>query len=277
MLPGLASYAPLTTTSTTATTMPEALAHPFAITYSLSCDLTKEMIDAFASEMEKVGSDYQSPVLWYATCTEEDENGRLHMHAGVIYKNARKPCNVKACLKRHPVIKDSIVNCGSKYSIQVKRMTNDFWLTTYMQKDGPLTHSNLPDDLTICAPYFSEINVKRMNPEFERWARLYQDYQVDLKLDMPPTIISCYRFFNQMFHKYRLLRVVTDEKKMKERSKALFLWMNEGGDLTDSQIAKIMKVKDPSIPDDDAQRGKLFSVSRALETIVPSPAGLGQT
>jgi hypothetical protein len=80
-----------------------------------------------------------------------------------------------------------------------------------------------------------------------------------------------------MFHKYRLLRVVQDEKEMKERSKALFLWMNEGGDLTDSQIAKIMKIKDPSIPDDDAQRGKLFSVSRALETIVPSPAGLGQT
>ena len=93
-----------------------------------------------------------------------------------------------------------------------------------MQKDGPMETCNFPDDLSDVAYAFASEKVKEkdMNPEHSRWKRMYNDQDRPL----PATERSVYEFFYEQFYVLNTLKIVTDQKKLKDRCLSLVEFVN---------------------------------------------------
>lgn len=194
--------------------MPEAYRYAHAVTLSLDHSLTDEECVEFIRLCQKAD--------WYAVVFENDANGRKHAHAGLIYKTARKPGNVKAgtflCSKL-------LVDAGAAgaHALKVKAMITDQWIANYMQKDGDLTIHNLPDSFEQVRHYFPDTAVvKSMNPEMERWERMYNED----KCPHPVTTELAMEFFLTHMNVKRDLKVLVDRKKLTERCTAFAMFVN---------------------------------------------------
>lgn len=199
--------------------MPESYRYAFAVTLSLDHSLTPDEQKMFKSTIKDQVKDG-----WYAVVFEEDDNGRLHAHAGQIFQWARTCGNVRrGSWWKHsywgPILAEN------KYGIKVKEMQSDHWIANYMQKDGQLTCCNMPQNFEDVKQYFPDTNTakKSCNPEFERWERMY----VEEKRLLPCTRESVEEFFTDHFYVMNDLRIVTDPKKMCERCYALASFINK--------------------------------------------------
>lgn len=199
--------------------MPEAYRYAFAITLSLDHSLTVEEQKTFVRTIrEQVKDGY------YAVVFEEDDNGRLHAHAGQVFTHCRTCGNVK----RGSWWKHSYwgpILALNKYGICVKEMRSDAWIANYMQKDGLLTSFKLPENFEEIKQYFPDTNTARrsVNPEFERWETMYTTEEWPL----PATRESVKAFFEHHFYVVNDLRIVTDPRKLAERCTALGSFINK--------------------------------------------------
>lgn len=198
--------------------MPEAHAYAFAVTVSGRQDLTELVQGELVRFCEKAP--------YFAIVFEKDENERLHAHFGVIYNHGKKSCNVKACLLYPLIMRDFLSQNNSAHCCQVKRMTNEHFMTTYMAKSAPLHAALLPDDLEEIKWAFPELKAKEpkdMNPEFTRWSRMYHD-------DDRPTPAGeedCYEFFHHHMYILSDLRIMQDQKRLKDRCLSLVEFINK--------------------------------------------------
>lgn len=197
--------------------MPEAYNYAFAVTMSGREDLPRDVVRAAISWFAKA--------KYHAVCLEESETGRLHLHAGVIFENAKKACNVKACLMYPKCIRDWFAENNAKHCIQVKKMSSEYWLATYMQKDGPLEVCTFPDDLAYVAYAFAseKEQKKAMNPEFAKWARMYFDQERPI----PATENTTYDFFHYNMYVADTLKILPDQKRLKDRCLCLREYLNK--------------------------------------------------
>ena len=197
--------------------MPSPHSYAFKVTASGRGDIPSMVVQQFCSEFKKAA--------YYAVVLERDDNDRLHLHAGVIYKHGRTPCNVKSCYLNSAILRQWHVSNNTRVCLQVGKMRNEHWLTAYMAKtDSPLFLSNLPDNLEEIAYAFESENTikKPMNPEFARWARMY----VDSKGPLPADEGSVVCFFHKAMFVDDTLRICMDMKKLKDRCLALVLYLN---------------------------------------------------
>jgi len=199
--------------------MPEAYRYAFAITLSLNHSLSVEQQKIFVQTIREQVKDG-----FYAVVFEEDDNGRLHAHAGQIFTHARTCGNVKrGSWWKHsywgPILAEN------KYGICVKEMRSDVWIANYMQKDGLLTAYRLPANFEEVKQYFPDTNTARrsVNPEFERWETMYTAEN----WPKPCTRETVKEFFMHHFFVARDLRIVTDPRKLAERCTALGSFINQ--------------------------------------------------
>lgn len=197
--------------------MPEAYRYAFAVTMSGREDLPSDVFKAAQAWFAKC--------RYHAVVREADEKGRVHLHAGVIFENAKKPSNVKACLMYPKVVRDWVANNNAKHCLQVKPMASEYWLTTYMQKDGPMEICNFPDDLADVAYAFAheKEQKKQTNPEYAKWARMYHDDE----RRMPAHEHSVYEFFHYHMYIADDLKICPDQKRLKDRCLCLVEYLNK--------------------------------------------------
>lgn len=212
--------------------MPEAYRYAFAITLSLDHSLTiTEQVEFVKTIREQVKDGY------YAVVFEEDDNGRLHGHAGQIFTWGRTCSNVKrGSWWKHsywgPILAEN------KYGIKIKEMRSDQWICNYMQKDDCLREHNMPGDFEVLKQYFPDTNTakKSVNPEFERWERMY----IAEERLLPCTRQSVKEFFEHHFFVANDLRICTDPRKLAERCTALGSFINKA---PLSEMVKISKAE----------------------------------
>jgi len=198
--------------------MPEAYGYAYALTFSGRDDMPEDVIGAVTEWCMK-------SCQYYAVVTERDSNDRLHLHAGVIFKAAKKPSNVKTCLLYPAVVRQWAAKNNVKHCLKIVRMASEYWLTVYMQKDGPMHVCNFPDDLADCAQAFAHEKEakKAMNPEFARWARLYHEQE----RPMPAREEDCFQFFHYNMYVADLLKIMPDQKRLKDRCLCLREYLNK--------------------------------------------------
>lgn len=199
--------------------MPEAYRYAFAVTLSMPTDLTDAMCTEFLRLCKKAE--------YYAVVFELDENGRKHAHAGVLYKLARKAYNVThGTFLAGKVMKDLIEDGGGQFhrALTTKPMESDAWIANYMQKDGLIEDTNLPDDFEELRYYFPDTAVvKTANPIMEKWERMYRN-------ERWPTWVTpqtAQMFFETHMNEKRDMKVEPDERKLKQRYNAFVKFVNK--------------------------------------------------
>ena len=72
----------------------------------------------------------------------------------------------------------------------------------------------------------SEERKKEMNPEFARWRRMY----VDQEWNLPATEETVYWFFHHNMYVADNLKIMTDQKRLRDRCMALVHYLNKTTD-----------------------------------------------
>ena len=156
--------------------MPEVPHHALELHISLRCDVTGTITD----EVLKYLNNY---TLWYAMKHELGENGKVHLHCGIVKEVATNVVNPKAgaqtasnfkraLLRRCPMLQDAANDAN--YGIVVAPMKSDVFIAEYMQKEGGLVYFKTPCDLAELTPYFADLQAKKpKNAEYTEWTKMY--------------------------------------------------------------------------------------------------------
>ena len=199
--------------------MPEAHRYAFAVTVSLPRDINDDTCREFLRLCKKAE--------YYAVVFELDSNGRKHAHAGVIYKMARKAYNVlQGTFLAGKPMRDLIEDAGGdlKRAVVVKEMQSDAWIANYMQKDGFIEETNLPDDFEDLRYYFPDTAVVRTaNPIFEKWERMYRNEHWPEYC----TVQIAQMFFETHMFEKRDMKVEPDTRKLNQRYAAFTKFVNK--------------------------------------------------
>ena len=207
--------------------MPEARYKAFAITMSGRGDIPLQVHEAVIAWFRK------SNAVHWAACVEYDDNQRLHHHSGAVFRDGKKASNVKTCLRYPAVIREWETHNSKQYAIKVKPMYNTDWFHRYLTKaptPGSLKTDVdlLPDDLAELQMYFPTAPVaKVMNPEFVRWTKQYLECAESPWYELPATEDSVTAFFHYMMYCANLLKIITDQKRLKDRALCLVAFINQ--------------------------------------------------
>lgn len=193
--------------------------------------------------------------LWYALKHEEGDNEKLHLHAALVFEiqtatstgGAKTADNLKRALRlRSPSLRDYLEENPSRYSIVVAPLKSDEFIASYMQKEGELKYYNLPKDLLELKPYFAELQIKPINPEYDKWSKMYDADN----LEVPATFESVWKFFGRHMNDPSVshdqqIKVVADKKKLSERCEALTHFIN--GSIPEMPQSKKRKSTDEGV------------------------------
>lgn len=212
--------------------MPGAVHYGHEITLSTEVDLRGTWTDEIVA--------YCKNALWYAVKTENVcESGKLHLHAAIVFEiqdasesgsnGAKTSFNVKRQLLNHsPHLSQFLQDHPSRFALKVSPLYSDEWIASYMQKEGELKYSKLPQDLNELQPYFSELQLhKPKNPEFEKLRDLY--FKRGGK--EPAETDAVWQFLGQLMYDPTVpadqqLKVIQDQKKFREKVVSLQHYIN---------------------------------------------------
>lgn len=202
--------------------------------YSLS-----PSVDIRAEWTQEILAHVKTPeYAWYALKHELGKNGKLHLHLIAIREicdsnkngGAMRPDNYPGyLLRRCPKLNAWCQDNGSKFTHHCCKLTSTACLE-YMQKEGDLAYYNLPRDTVEMQPYFADLLANRAhNPDFDKWQGMYMDQH----LPMPANPSLVWDFLMREMHLKSSMRIVSDTRKLKERSVALSHYINgQAGDDT---------------------------------------------
>lgn len=208
--------------------MPETPHHSFQIHLSLDTDIRGTWTKEFNNWLSCCG-------LWYAMKHELGENGKVHIHAVIIYEiqtstnngGAKVISRVKSQMKAYsPMLRLYMEEHPSKYALVVQTLKSDELIAEYMQKEEELYVFELPSDLAQLKPYFADMQTaKPKNPEYELWARMYKDEN----RTMPATPETVWNFFGEhMYVDSKMpIKIVSDPKRLKERVMSTVFFINK--------------------------------------------------
>ena len=105
-----------------------------------------------------------------------------------------------------------------------KNMDSDAWIANYMQKDGLIEDTNLPDDFEELRYYFPDTAVvKTANPIMEKWERMYRNEGWPGYVTVP----TAQMFFEVHMNVKRDMKVEPDERKLRQRYSAFVKFVNK--------------------------------------------------
>lgn len=205
--------------------MPECSHYAFKLTLSFKGHITGTITEQVLAYLRRES-------LWWAIKHEHDQNGKLHLHAPMIFEIGERRYNPKAGGRTGSSAKDTILNrcpaIQSAYnesvieSIKVTPLRSDHWIACYLHKENELVYHNMPKDLNELTPYFSELQKeKKQNQDFTHWADMYK---AD-KRPTPATFKDVWTFFHEKFNTNEI-RIVADPNKLRQRCDAFMHHFN---------------------------------------------------
>lgn len=213
--------------------MPEKCHHAFEYTLSTPDEIrgtwTRELVNFCKNHL-----------LWYKMKHELGENEKLHLHIACVleiasvHKNggAQTASNFKRfLLKRCPILSEYLANYGSIHSVVCAPMRSSVFIAEYLNKeslwyfeDAPADYQCLPGDLNELRPYFADMQrEKQQNPEYDKWEKMY----IHEDNIIPATPATVWDFMQYHFHDRNDIKIVADNKKLKERCVALSAHINK--------------------------------------------------
>ena len=184
---------------------------------------------------------------FFALKHEIGENGKLHVHLGIILEmctsrtngGAKTASNLKTfMLKRCPTLSAHIVDKGTKYSFVTAPMKSDIWIAEYLQKDGELQYKLLPDDLNELRPYFADMLAKKLqNPDYDKWASMY----IQEEYPLPASGEFVWKFFHAHMHLENDVKIVADKKKLRDRCDAVVAHINKDVTVNDNPYLSLKR------------------------------------
>ena len=118
--------------------MPSTPHHSFEFHLSVADDIRSSWTQEILAYMK-------TECLWYALKHELGENGKLHLHAALVFEiqtalsngGAKTTDNLKRALRlRSPTLREYLEENPSRYSIVVAPMKSDEFIASYMQKEA---------------------------------------------------------------------------------------------------------------------------------------------
>lgn len=208
--------------------MPETPHHALELHISFRSHITGTITD----EVLKYLDNY---TLWYAIKHELGDNGKVHLHCGLVKEiavagedinpkaGAVTASNFKRALLRRCPHLQTAANDSSVFGIVVAPMKSDVLIAEYMQKEGDLKYFNMPADLVELTPYFADLQAKKpKNADYADWAKIYDKEQRPL----PATQETVWEFLGHHMYVKNDMKIVADRKKMMERTDALVAFIN---------------------------------------------------
>lgn len=189
-------------------------------------------------------------LLWYALKHEVGANDQLHVHIAFVFEICSSATQGGAkrtqyfrdhFIKKCPLTAEYAATHGNKHTVLCAQLKSTEFIAEYIQKEGLLKYSHLPDDLLELRPYFSDLQAaKVMNPDFESWSKLYAEDS----MPMPATPSHVWIFLTAHMHERSDIKVVTDRKRLMERCIALSQFINKEVDLSSNPFDKKRKADD---------------------------------
>ncbi len=217
-----------------------------ALQFNFSVDI--DWLGTWTQELEAWCKKY---TLWYAIKHEKGENGKVHLHAGIVFEKVtnenvalpyvgpRRIDNLKRSLvgdrPQLPQLASYIIGMTTqKYAIVISAMMSSIWICEYLQKEGELEYHRMPKDIIELGPYFSDLLGKKkdLSPELIKWCDLYAKYE----RPEPATLESClsmqYEHMTMVpFCVNDPIKAVYDHNKILARAKLMVCSINQTIDM----------------------------------------------
>lgn len=165
---------------------------------------------------------------YYLMITEKLDSDR-HVHAALFLKKKKIPSNFATDMMR--LFKDLDPEEKSVFRRGIKSMYNYDWVTEYLNKgdDTVVIERNLPEVATLDS-YFSEVPDPRKkgpsaaDPFYANLEKLWYEYKRPIEECNPSNLRN---FLMAMMNEKRLIRVISDNRKIFQISCALSRYINK--------------------------------------------------